>query len=136
MEPVFVDTHYWIAMTDSADPWHIPAWEAKQRLGPAPLVTTDEVLVEFLNAYSSRGRRYREMACQLIYHLRRDKNVQIVEQSRTTFNLGLIVYSARNDKGYSLVDCISMNTMLEMCITKILTHDHHFTQEGFEVLIS
>ena len=34
------------------------------------------------------------------------------------------------DKGYSLVDCISMNTMDAYGITQILTSDHHFNQEG------
>jgi predicted nucleic acid-binding protein len=45
------------------------------------------------------------------------------------------MYDARHDKGYSLVDCISMITMRRMGIDKILTHDRHFAQEGCEVLI-
>ncbi len=34
------------------------------------------------------------------------------------------------DKGYSLVDCISMNTMYDYGITQALTSNRHFEQEG------
>lgn len=39
------------------------------------------------------------------------------------------------DKGYSLVDCISMTTMRRHGILKILTNEHHFMQEGFNVIL-
>ena len=42
----------------------------------------------------------------------------------------------RPDKGYSLVDCISMGTMKKLGIRQVLTNDHHFEQEGFAILIS
>ena len=48
---------------------------------------------------------------------------------------GLDFYASRTDKEYSLVDCISILTMRQMNITDVLTNDHHFTQEGFTVLI-
>ena len=32
-------------------------------------------------------------------------------------------------------DCISMDTMRQMGLTEVLTNDHHFTQEGFTILI-
>lgn len=37
-------------------------------------------------------------------------------------------------KAYSLTDCISMEAMRQEGITDILTHDNHFTQEGFTIL--
>lgn len=40
------------------------------------------------------------------------------------------------DKEYSLIDCISMITMQERQIDQILTNDRHFSQEGFEILMS
>ena len=48
---------------------------------------------------------------------------------------GLALYGSRLDKGYSLTDCISMNAMRERGITDVLTHDDHFTQEGFNILL-
>ena len=60
--------------------------------------------------------------------------ITIHRQSRATFLTGLALYEARPDKGYSLTDCISMETMRQEGITEILTHDNHFTQEGFAIL--
>jgi len=44
--------------------------------------------------------------------------------------------AGRPDKGYSLVDCISMQTMRREGITDALTHDRHFEQEGFRALLA
>ena len=41
---------------------------------------------------------------------------------------------ARPDKRYSLVDCISMQTMRKAALTEVLTNDRHFEQEGFRAL--
>ena len=49
---------------------------------------------------------------------------------------GLDVYASRTDKAYSLVDCISMNTMRQMGLAEVLTNDHYFTQEGFTILVT
>lgn len=59
--------------------------------------------------------------------------VQVIEQTRGSFLTALRFYNARQDKGYSLTDCMSMTTMRELQITDVLTHDHHFIQEGFNV---
>jgi len=40
----------------------------------------------------------------------------------------------RRDKGYSLTDCIPMQTMRQQGLTEVLTHDRHFEQEGFRAL--
>jgi predicted nucleic acid-binding protein len=61
--------------------------------------------------------------------------VRVIEQSRRSFLLGLDLYEARPDKQYSLTDCISMATMRQEGITEVLTHDAHFTQEGFHILL-
>jgi hypothetical protein len=41
---------------------------------------------------------------------------------------------ARPDEGYSLVDCIAMQTIRKEGLTEILTNDRHFEQEGFRAL--
>ena len=60
--------------------------------------------------------------------------VLVVPQGRESFLAGLELYRARPDKGYSLVDCISMYTMRQEGITEALTNDRHFEQEGFRAL--
>jgi predicted nucleic acid-binding protein len=39
-----------------------------------------------------------------------------------------------NASGYSLTDCISMQTMRREALTEVLTNDRHFEQEGFRAL--
>lgn len=34
-----------------------------------------------------------------------------------------------------MTDCISMSIMHEVGVTEVLTHDHHFAQEGFLILL-
>jgi uncharacterized protein len=61
--------------------------------------------------------------------------IQVIPQSRQSFLAGLALYEARPDKAYSLTDCISMATMRDQGIMDVLTHDAHFTQEGFTILL-
>ena len=56
-------------------------------------------------------------------------------QNHEAFMAGLTIYKARPDKGYSVTDCISMHAMRERGVSDILTHDEHFRQEGFTVLL-
>lgn len=44
-------------------------------------------------------------------------------------------YSKRDDKEYSMTDCISMFIAKEEDIKMILTADKHFSQEGFTILM-
>ena len=63
-----------------------------------------------------------------------DRNVHALPQSRAGLLEGLALYKARPDKGYSLTDCISMQTMRREGLTDVLTNDRHFEQEGFLAL--
>ncbi len=56
MKAVFVDTHYWLAVTRPNDQWGPGARAAKSTLGEVRLVTTDEVLVEFPERLGLRWR--------------------------------------------------------------------------------
>lgn len=60
--------------------------------------------------------------------------VAIVPQTTDSFLTGLDLYRTRLDKGYSLTDCISMQTMRQRGIADVLTNDRHFEQEGFHAL--
>jgi len=48
VKPLFADTFYWIALSNPKDSAHFRVLEFGQRLGVIPVVTTDEVLTEFL----------------------------------------------------------------------------------------
>ncbi len=134
MKPVFADSLYWIAITYVRDQWHRQAIKASQRTQRAEIVTTEEVLTEFLAAFRY-DRVLRQAATASIERVGNNPKVTVLEQSHQSFLDGLVLYKDRPDKEYSLTDCISMLAMRKLVITEILTHDNHFKQEGFTVLL-
>ena len=127
-----------MALLSPRDTFHSQAIAITAKLGKTKIITTDEVLSEVLNFLSDGGAKLRERTVNTVRQLLNadSEKVTVLSQSHTTFLGGLELYEQRLDKGYSLTDCISMATMKQMGITRILTHDHHFTQEGFTVLFS
>ncbi len=134
MRTAFADTSYWIALANPKDEWHEKAALISQALQPLRIVTTDEVLVEFLTFFSSQGR-LRAQAAQLVRNIIANPNVEVLPQTRESFNSGVRLYEQRLDKEYSLTDCISMETMRARGLTEVLTTDDHFVQEGFTILL-
>ncbi len=135
MRVVFADTFYWVAITLPGDPWAAAVAKVGRDLDIPHLVTTDEVLVEFLSHLSSKGERLRRLAVQLVRRVLQDEDVTVIPQSHESFLRGLDLYENRLDKGYSLVDCISMNAMRTESITEVFSNDRHFEQEGFVPLV-
>ncbi len=135
MRQVFADTYYWIALLNDKDQGHAVVQAVSQSLGQATVVTTQEVLSEVLTHFSGYGRFMRQSAVAFIRNILADPAITVREQSGLSFFNGLALYEARPDKGYSLTDCISMEAMRQEGITEILTHDGHFTQEGFTILL-
>jgi uncharacterized protein len=76
----------------------------------------------------------RNRSAATVRSLLAEPEVRVIPQSHESFLAGLSLYEARPDKGYSLVDCISMQTMRKEQITEVLTNDRHFEQEGFRAL--
>ncbi len=75
----------------------------------------------------------RQKALTLCLKMQKESTIQIPYTTQLR-EAGFQLFDQRPDKGYSLTDCISMIVMKEMKITEILTHDRHFTQEGFKIL--
>lgn len=134
MKTVFADSLFWIALVKPEDQWAKAAKTAKSNLGNVLIVTTDEVLTEFLTALS-KGERMRKQAGKMVRTIMANPNVRVVPQTRDSFLKGLTLYENRGDKEYSLTDCISMNVMKAESLVEALTNDSHFEQEGFTVLI-
>jgi predicted nucleic acid-binding protein len=135
VRPVFADTLYWGAVLHPHDRYRAQAIRARQALGEVRLVTTDEVLTELLDGLAPCGAHLRETGARAVHSILGDQRVTVLPQSRESFLSGLHLYERRNDKGYSLVDCISMTTMRRHGILEILTNDRHFMQEGFRAVL-
>ena len=135
MRIVFVDTFFWIARIDKHDQWHQRAKEIGDSLADSTLLTTEAVLVELLNYFSAYGPELRQAAVQIVYQLLNNSRIEVLDQTRASLIAGLKLFEARSDKEYSLTDCLSMQAMRERGLTEVLTHDHHFAQEGFILLL-
>jgi len=135
MKTVFADTLYWVATARPLDSWKSAANRARRDLGPAMLITTDEVLTEFLAAMSRGGAECRRRASRTVRAILASPSVRVLPQSRDTFLRALHRYERREDKSYSLTDCRSMDVMDAEGITEVLTNDHHFQQEGYTTLM-
>jgi predicted nucleic acid-binding protein len=133
VKAVFADTFYWVALTNPDDTRYRDAVAFDTALTNAKIITTDEVLVEFMTFFSAdpwqRGR-----AAASVRRLLANPDLRVIEQSRASFLAGLDLYQSRPDKGYSLTDCISMQTMRREGLTEVLTSDRHFEHEGFRAL--
>ena len=135
MSDVFADTNFWVALTDPRDQWNSAAQATACSLASRRLVTTDEVLTEFLAFFAARGRHFREVATLTVRTILQDRSVEVVPQTHDSFLTALAYYEARPDKGYSLTDCVSMSVMRVRSLTDVLTNDEHFRQEGFRTLL-
>jgi predicted nucleic acid-binding protein len=111
MTPLFADTFYWIALADFADSAHLRAVALTGERAASPIVTTDEVLAEYLTFFSAAPEPVRREVAESVEAILLSSAVRVIPQSRESFLTGLQLYRARPDKGYSLVDCISMQTM-------------------------
>jgi uncharacterized protein len=132
VKAVFADTFYWVALTNPADSSYHDVATFDDFAGSAMIITTEEVLTEFL-AFFAADAWLRQRAAETVREILSDPAIRVIPQSHESFLSGLDLYVARPDKGYSLTDCISMQTMREK-ITEALTNDRHFEQEGFRSL--
>jgi predicted nucleic acid-binding protein len=134
MNAIFADTFYWIALADFKDRAHARAVTLRSERADALIVTTDEVLAEYLTFFAAAPEQMRRKAFTNAELILKNPGVRVVPQSRQSFLSGMAFYGSRPDKGYSLTDCISMQTMWQEGLTEALTNDRHFEQEGFRAL--
>ena len=134
MTAIFADTFYWVALTNVRDSAHERAKEFSRSLSSASLVTTEPVLIEYLNYFAAWGPEFRLMASASANSMFSSSSVKVLPLTAELFEAGVDLYAARPDKGYSLTDCTSMVAMRRQGLSQALTNDQHFDQEGFRAL--
>jgi len=132
MKAVFADTFYYIALLDANDSAHDRAVSATRELNSLT-VTTAWVLLELGNALSAS--RHRTVFARFLDLLRANPNVIIYEAEKEFFDLGVEMYRDREDKEWSLTDCISFVVMRREDLFEALTGDRNFEQAGFRALL-
>lgn len=133
MNAWFTDTSYYVALLNRSDALHERASAAAARLR-GQFVTTEWVLLEIANTFRAPPDRMRAVA--LIDVLKTKRNVAIIPSSPELFARGLALYRQREDKSWSLTDCLSFVLMNELGITEALTGYRHFAQAGFAALLT
>jgi uncharacterized protein len=111
MNRIIADTSYWIALFSPRDELHHKAVAAAQKYSDDKIVTSEMVLVEFLNGFSDRGPRLRPAAARAVKTLRDSPNVVVIPQTSDQFERALSRYDERTDKDWSLTDCASFLIM-------------------------
>lgn len=128
----FLDTSYLGALFMENDQWHAAAVEWSRFAAP-PFLTTDYVILELADGLARA--EWRRTFAVIFDFLRGSSDTRIVPQSRELFDRGIALYCARNDKGWSLTDCLSFTVMRDAGCTDALTADAHFVQAGFRALL-
>lgn len=87
MSVVFADTFYWIAFTNIRDSAHEKA--RSRGLQQTTIVTTEEVLIEYLNYFAAWGPNFRRKALINTWDIMGNKSVRVVPQTTASFRRGL-----------------------------------------------
>lgn len=129
---VFADTTYWIAPVVKQDQHHERAQQISLQIA-GRLVTTAAVMLETANALSRPS--WRVAAVRLMDHLLARHDVSVVPLASDLWSRGWELYRSRDDKAWSLTDCISFLVMQDLKLSDALTADEHFRQAGFRAVL-
>lgn len=135
MSLVFIDTAYLVALVNPRDQLRQRALEVRQLVAGERLLVTESVLVETLNYFAEFRRDVKSSAYLVVEKFLLNPEVEVVEQTTSVFHDGMELYGSRLDQGYSLTDCISMKICRIRKISRVVTNDDHFRNEGFEILL-
>ena len=88
MPEIFADSFYWIALANPADAWHQAATRFSKTNPEAALVTTDEVLSEFLNYFAAAGERKRAVVAKMFEEAMSHRHIRVLPQTRESLLRG------------------------------------------------
>ena len=133
MNKVFVDTSGWAEFLVRTEPFHLNAKYFMQQwyTSGIPVVTTNYVLLELVALLTSPLRIPRNQQIRVIETVLVTSWVTIVHVDYKTHEQAWKLLTEREDKMWSLVDCVSFVIMQQHSISEALTMDHHFEQAGF-----
>ena len=135
MEEVFADAGYWIALFNPADQFHDKASSVAAEIAGLRIVTSEMVLVEFLNGVGRSRNEIRIEAAAILPKLSADPNIHVVPQTSAQLAAAARRYAARPDQRWSVTDCASFLITEQRGIIKALSHDRDFVQAGFRALL-
>ena len=130
---LFVDTSGWMAQLSADETYHDQAdQELRQAVNnlQVAIYTTDHVLAELIALMTSRHVP-RQQILSDVSILIHGTRITKLYTDQSLFLEAWILLTNRPDKGWSLVDAISILRLQQLGVTEVLTNDHYFTQAGF-----
>ena len=131
MSAVFADTSFYLALLREGDPIHEAA--LAYAISNRPIVTTEFILLELGNA-CARAADHADFLAQ-VAGMRASRRVRIIPLDSRLLDRGPQRMAERQDKDWSLTDCISFVVMQDEGIQEAVTADRHFEQAGFIALL-
>lgn len=132
--PILIDTGFIIALEATDDQNHKDAtsyWQGLSKPLP-PLITTSYVFDEIVTFFSKRNHHAKSV--EIGERLLSSPSIQFIHVDEGLFFESWKLFRQRQDKTYSLTDCISFSIMKKLGSVRALTFDQHFHQEGFQTL--
>lgn len=132
---VFVDTVALLALANRRDALHGKAVQILNQLAAesAELIVSDWIFTEFLGG--AAGQALRGAAVRIIARLRQSPHVRVLPATHADWREAFNLFRELTDKEWSLVDCASILFCRQEGVMEVFTHDHHFVQAGFRILL-
>jgi predicted nucleic acid-binding protein len=133
--PVYVDTAALIALAHKRDSLHEKTVAVYRKLldRNTRFVTTNAVLLEVGNTFS---RSLQKSLAIFLFRLVNDSSFwEVVPVDGKWFTAGMELFQKRNDKDWSLTDCIGIVVAESYTVKSVFTSDRHFQQAGFKILL-
>ncbi len=129
---ILIDTSAFLALLDKNDAFHQRAtkeWATLLYEGNS-CVTNNYVLLESIAIIQRRlgVKAVQELSENVLPHIQ----VDWIDEFKHENDFGSLL--SANRRNLSLVDISAFATMRRLGISKVFTFDHHFAEEGFEVL--
>lgn len=131
MERLFVDTSAWFAYVNRADRDHKEVAKVFKSF-EGRLLTTNFVFDEIVTLCGARlGWRVAQQVGEILLD---PAVVDLVRLTARDEKAAWDLFRQRGDKTYSFTDCTSFSLMKRLGLATALALDHHFWQEGFELV--
>ncbi len=132
MTTVFVDTSFWVALTNRRDDRHAEAGELLTAHEHGGLITTNDVRGETWTFL--RRRAGHRTAVGFLDALRTSRRVELIRVSESAEVDAGAWLRQRDDREFSWIDATSFATMRELRIAEALAFDGDFSAAGFTEL--
>ena len=136
MRRVFADSMYWIALANPKDQWHVDACEIDLTLDGALIITTQEVLIEFLTHFCEHGASTCDNRSRRLFRAYwMTQRLRFGRNRRVPSTPGLLFITPVSKRIQPDRLHFDGDDARQEGLSEVLSHDDHFTQDGYICLL-